>query len=83
MDPGTPAAGRYRGATKRLTVQGDAMRYILIRDDATLEDIEQALILVRAKQRKACIASTRDEIGEDINELLEMRARICTPPVFS
>lgn len=49
-------------------------KFVLIRDDASLPEIEAALIRVRGKQRRACIPSTRDEIGEDIDELLDMRA---------
>lgn len=50
------------------------MRFVLIRDNATREDIEEAITALRDKQRRACIASTRAEIGEDIDELLDMRA---------
>ena len=51
------------------------MRFVLIRDDASLADIDEAIVNLRAKQRKACIPSTRDEIGQDIDELLDLRTR--------
>ena len=56
------------------------MKFLVITDDATLADLEEAIVNLRAKQRQACIASTRDELDRDINELLlDMReARLAT-----
>jgi hypothetical protein len=50
------------------------VRFLVIRDDASLADIDDALHALRDKQRRAVIASTRDEIGEDIDELLDLRS---------
>lgn len=49
------------------------MRHIIVSDDATRATIDQAIAALRAKQRRAVIPSTADEIGEEIDELLDMR----------
>lgn len=46
------------------------MRYLVITDDATRDDLEEAIRNLRAKQQRACIESTRQEIADDIDELL-------------
>lgn len=48
------------------------MRYLRITDDATPEDIREAIANLRAKQRACALAEIRDDIGADIDELLEM-----------
>ena len=48
------------------------MRYLTITDDSTRAEIEEAMVHLRAKQRACCIALIRDEIGEDISELLDL-----------
>lgn len=47
------------------------MRYLTITDDASPDDLREAITHLRAKQRTACIQSTRDELDADINELLD------------
>ena len=51
------------------------MHYLLIHDDAPRADLEQAMSQLRAKQRACRVGQIRDELGEDIDELLEMWAR--------
>ncbi len=48
------------------------MRYLVIEDDASREDICEAITNLRAKQLRCCIPSTAAEVGADIDELLEM-----------
>ena len=48
------------------------MHFLIIGDDATEDDLKQAIVQLRDKQRRACIASTRAEIGEDIDEALDL-----------
>jgi hypothetical protein len=47
-------------------------RYLVVTDDATPADICEAITNLRAKQRAACIESTRREIGADVDELLDL-----------
>ena len=51
------------------------MHYLLIHDDAPRADLEQAMNQLRAKQRACRVGQIRDELSEDIDELLEMWAR--------
>jgi hypothetical protein len=51
------------------------MRYLVITDDATADDLREAITHLRDKQRRAVIQSTRDELDADINELLDLLAR--------
>ena len=51
------------------------MRYVLIRDDAPIEDIDEALAVLRTKQRLTHLEATQRWISEDMDELLEMRLR--------
>lgn len=52
------------------------MRFLLINDDATAAELREAIVHLRAKQRRACIQSTRDEIGADIDALLDLLAKL-------
>jgi hypothetical protein len=51
------------------------MRYLVITDDASPDDLREAITHLREKQRRACIPSTRDELNADINELLDLLAQ--------
>jgi hypothetical protein len=51
------------------------MRYLIVNEDATPAELCEAIANLRIKQRHAVIPSTRDEIGEEIDELLEMLPR--------
>lgn len=55
------------------------MRYVLVRDDAPLEDIDEALKALRFKRTQARLECVRRWIGEDIDELLEMRLALRRP----
>lgn len=48
------------------------MRYLLITDDAAPEDIREAIADLRTKQRACSLAEIREDIGADIDELLDM-----------
>lgn len=48
-----------------------AVRYLIITDQATIPQLEEAIATLRAKQRRTVIASIRDEIN--VNELIDMR----------
>jgi hypothetical protein len=48
------------------------MRYLLVDDSATTEELREAITHLRRRQRCACIPSTAAEIGADIDELLEI-----------
>jgi hypothetical protein len=50
-----------------------AVRYIFIRDDATVEDIDEALTALRARRLAAALPIIRQWITADIDELLDMR----------
>jgi hypothetical protein len=50
------------------------VRYVLIRDDASVADIDEALQALRTKRDLAKLEVIRTWIGEDIDELLEMRS---------
>ena len=49
------------------------MRFILIRDDADRDTLDAAIQTLAAKKAAACIASTKVEIQDDIDKLLERR----------
>jgi hypothetical protein len=83
MYPGTSAAGRHPGRAATVGWSGGVMRFIVIRDGATLEEIDEGLNALWVKAQRACIPSTRVEIMQDINELLEMRGCITAPSVLS
>ena len=51
------------------------MRYLVISDDATPDDIREAINHLRAKQLRCVIASTRAEVAADIDELLDLLPR--------
>lgn len=55
------------------------MRFLLINDDATADELREAIAHLREKQRRACIQSTRDELNDDINELLDALAARTQP----
>lgn len=48
------------------------MRYLRVTDDATREDIAEAIGNLRAKQKACSLAEIREDISADIDELLEM-----------
>jgi hypothetical protein len=48
------------------------MRYLLVDDSATTEELREAITHLRRRQRCACIPSTAAEIGADIDELLDL-----------
>lgn len=50
------------------------MRYVLIRDDADVATIDEALESLRAKRAACRLAIIRGWIQDDIDELLDMRA---------
>jgi hypothetical protein len=50
-----------------------AVRYILIRDDATVEDIDEALAALRTRRLATALPIIRQWITADIDELLDMR----------
>jgi hypothetical protein len=54
------------------------MRYLIVDDEATADDLREAITHLRDKQRRACIQSTRDELDADINELLDLLALAST-----
>jgi hypothetical protein len=47
------------------------MRYLIVDDEATADDLREAITHLRDKQRRAVIQSTRDELGQDVDELLD------------
>ena len=47
---------------------------ILVRDDADAPTILAAITELRAKQRRAAMPSTRDEINVEINRLFDLLA---------
>ena len=55
------------------------MRYLLIDGTETPDELCEAITALRAKQRNAVIGSTRDEIGADIDELIELWATKTAP----
>ena len=52
------------------------MRYLVINDDATPQDLREAISNLRAKQRHCGVQVIRDEIDADVNELLDMLAQV-------
>lgn len=52
------------------------LRYVLVSDDADQDTIDKAIRLLAARKSAACIASTKDEIQADIDELLEQRTAL-------
>jgi hypothetical protein len=52
-----------------------AIGLLVIADDTEPDQVQAAINELRARQRAACIASTRDEIGDAIDELLELLPR--------
>lgn len=48
------------------------MRYLVITDDASPDDIREAITNLRAKQRACSLSEIRDDISGDIDELLDM-----------
>lgn len=47
------------------------MRFLRIDADASDAELREAITHLRTKQLRACIPSTYDEIGADIDELLD------------
>lgn len=52
-----------------------ALRYVLIRDDATTADIDEALRVLRTRRLATVLPVIRGWITEDMDELLEQRLR--------
>lgn len=50
------------------------MRFLLIGDEATREDLETAMLNLRAKRREVRVEQFRAEIDEDIDELIDLWA---------
>lgn len=50
------------------------MRYLIVDDEATADDLREAITHLREKQKRACIQSTRDELDADMSELLDLLA---------
>lgn len=50
------------------------MRFILVGDEATREDLEQAMLNLRAKRREVQVEQFRAEIDADVDELIELWA---------
>ena len=50
------------------------MRYLVITDDATPEDIREAITNLRTKQRACSLSEIREDIGADLDELLDLLA---------
>lgn len=48
------------------------MRYLVITDDAAPEDIREAIANLRTKQRACSLSEIREDIGRDIDELLDL-----------
>lgn len=48
------------------------MRFLIVGDEASTTDLEQAIVSLRDKRKHAVIESTRREIDEDIDEVLDM-----------
>lgn len=48
------------------------MRYLILDGTETPDDLREAITGLRARQKAAVIASTRDEYARDIDELLDM-----------
>ena len=51
------------------------MRFALLAGDETAEDLRELVTNLRERQRRAGIASVRDELGADIDEVLDMLGR--------
>lgn len=47
---------------------------VVISETSPRADIEQAMTALRTKQRKACQRRDRDEIDQDLNDLLDLWA---------
>lgn len=52
-----------------------AVGLLVIGDDAEPDQVHAAITELRTRQRAACIASTRAEIGDAIDDLLELLPR--------
>ena len=52
------------------------MRFALLAGDETAEDLRELVVNLRARQRRAVIASVRDELGADIDEVLDVLAEL-------
>ena len=48
------------------------MRFALLTGDETAEDLRELVTNLRERQRRAGIASVRDELGADIDECLDL-----------
>lgn len=50
------------------------MRFLVVTDDATPDELREAITHLRDKQRRCVIASTAAEVGEEIDALLDRLA---------
>lgn len=48
------------------------MKFLVVTDDADRPALEEAIRHLRARQARAVIPSTRDEIAADVDELLDL-----------
>lgn len=48
------------------------MKFLVIGDDATDDQLHEAIGHLRQRQQRAVIESTRQELADDVDELLEM-----------
>lgn len=58
-----------------LRICNRAIGLLVITDDTEPDQLHAAINELRTRQRAACIASTRNEIGDAINDLLELLPR--------
>lgn len=55
------------------------IKHLLLTGDETPEDICAAITNLRIEQRRQVIASTAREFADDIDELIELFAVMCSP----
>lgn len=48
------------------------MRFVRVTDDSTRDDIAEAIGFLRAKRAACCLSDLREEIDEDVDELVEL-----------
>ena len=48
------------------------MRFVRVTDDSTPDDIAEAIGFLRAKRAACCLSDMRDEIDEDVDELVAL-----------
>lgn len=50
------------------------LHFVVVTEDSTREDLEQAMTHLRAKARRCKLATYRAEIAEDIDDLIDLWA---------